>query len=159
MAATLLAIGMDPREYAPVFIDAARDTRRRPLRSLTPGFYPVQCAMPWRCLRATMRALFKFRVVCGRYVHDAMMAELPGDAHLRCNGRLLVSLSVRTPGQRAPFVNRLISHYPSRAFLADALSAACWIPGLTGGLLKLPRLGDETGHGRHAHGDAGARAP
>jgi hypothetical protein len=41
----LLACGMDPGTYAPFFIEAARDTRRRLLRTLTPGFYPAQCGL------------------------------------------------------------------------------------------------------------------
>ncbi len=71
------------------------------------------------------------------------MRELPADAHERCSGRLYVSLSVRSP-TGGGFAHHLVSQYPTRAYVAEALCAACWIPGLTGRLLPLPTLGGRT---------------
>jgi hypothetical protein len=57
---------------------------------------------------------------------DELDQALPADAHLRATGRLHITLRRVRPWRR--FV---VSHYPTRASLIDALRGAVAIPGLT----------------------------
>ena len=54
---------------------------------------------------------------------------LPKDAHVRSNGKLFVSVT-QVPSSTKPFNmgNHLISYFPTRDDLIEALEASCFIP-------------------------------
>ena len=56
-------------------------------------------------------------------MRKGMEKFLPPDAHLRCNGRLHLSLTT-LPDRK----NKIVSHFSSREELMNALVCTCWIP-------------------------------
>jgi predicted acylesterase/phospholipase RssA len=103
LISTGLACGVHVDTFAEIATRHAQAVRKQSLGVLTPGFSLLDIA------RADLESM------------------LPEDAHERVNGRVHISLTnTRT------FRNQRISHFESRADLADACACSCYVPGVTG---------------------------
>jgi predicted acylesterase/phospholipase RssA len=103
LISTGLACGVHVDEFASIAQRHARAVRKQRFGVLTPGFSLLDIA------------------------RDDLENMLPEDAHDRVNGRVHISLT-----NLRSFRNERVSHFESRADLADACACSCYIPGVTG---------------------------